>query len=76
MVEAALAARQAGQVAELLPQLEEAAAHYAEGEAPGSAYADLAQFVRAVMAMLRGAPPEPVAPDYVERLALLRRKLG
>jgi len=73
---AALAARQAGQVAELLPQLEAAAAQYAEGEAPGSAYADLAQFVRAVIALLQGTPVEPVAPDYVERLALLRRQLG
>jgi hypothetical protein len=73
--EAARSAWQAGQVADLLPRLDEAALHLADGEAPGSAYADLAQYVRAVMALLQGHSPEPVAPAYVERLALLQQQL-
>ena len=71
VVEAARAARQQGTVADLIPQLEAAAAEWASGEAPGSPYADLAQFVRAVSATLQGHPPEPVAPAYVARLASL-----
>ncbi|MCB9101347.1 MAG: hypothetical protein H6632_17545 [Anaerolineales bacterium] len=76
IVEAAIEARQAGQVADLLPHLAEAAAHYADGAAPGSPYADLAQFVRAVAALLQGQAPEPVAPAYVERLAEAKRRLA
>jgi tetratricopeptide (TPR) repeat protein len=73
VVEAALAAHRDGQVAALLPQLEQAAVQWAEGEEPGSPWANLAQLTRAAMAVLQGQPPEPVAPEYVTRLAALQQ---
>jgi hypothetical protein len=73
IVEAVRQARQANQVAALLPQLA-AAAHLAEGEAPRSAYAGLAQFVEAVIALLRGEPLPPVPPAYAGPLAALQEE--
>ncbi|HMQ56751.1 MAG TPA: hypothetical protein PKD98_32020, partial [Anaerolineae bacterium] len=75
VIQAALAAHQAGQVVHLRPELEQVAAHFAAGESSGSAYANLAQFIRAVLALLDGQAPEPVAPEYVERLAEVQRRL-
>jgi hypothetical protein len=71
VAQAALSAWQQEQVAELLPHLEQLAANLAAG-----AVADLAQFVRAVLALLQGQTPEPVAPDFAERLATLEMQLG
>ncbi len=75
VAEAALSARREGGIAELLPKLDEAAAYYADGEAADSPYAQLAGFVRAVGALLRGDPPPPVPQAYVERFAALRQAL-
>ena len=73
VAEAALAAKREGRSAELLPKLDEAAAYFADGEAADSPYAQLASFVRAVSALLRGEPPPPVPQAYVERFAALRQ---
>jgi tetratricopeptide (TPR) repeat protein len=76
IAEAALAARREGRVAELLPQLAETAAYLADGEAADSPYAQLAGFVSAVSALLRGDSPPAVPQAYVERFAALRQGLG
>ena len=76
IAEAALAARREGRVAELLPQLAETAAYLADGEAADSPYAQLAGFVSAVSALLRGYSPPAVPQAYVERFAALRQGLG
>jgi tetratricopeptide (TPR) repeat protein len=75
VLQAATAAQRDNRVAELLPKLEQAADTWGAGEATGSPFANLAQFTRAVIALLAGQPPEPVPPDYVERLANLQRQL-
>ncbi len=72
---AALAASQRNEVAEVLPRLEEAATYFAEGEAPGSPYEQLAHFTRAVIALLRQQPLPPLPPAYVERFAALQAQL-
>jgi hypothetical protein len=71
VVEAALAAQREGRTAELLPKLDEAAAHYADGETADSPYDRLARFIVAVIALLRGEPVPPVPQEYTERLAVL-----
>lgn len=76
VIDAALSARQNNTLADLLPQLIEAAAQFAQDEASGSPYANLAQFVRAVIAVLQGQPPEPVSPEYADRLAAFQARWG
>lgn len=76
IAEAALAAQREGRVAGLLPQLAETAAYLADGEAADSPYAQLAGFVQAVAALLRGESPPVVPQAYVERFAALRQALG
>ena len=76
IAEAALAAKREDRSAALLPQLAETAAYLADGEAADSPYAQLAGFVGAVAALLRGEPPPAVPPAYVERFAALRQALG
>jgi hypothetical protein len=76
VVEAALDAWQNQRVEELLPVLDQAAAHFAEGEAEGSPYAQLAGFIRAVAALLQGAPPAPVPEDYAEKFVTLQQAMS
>jgi tetratricopeptide (TPR) repeat protein len=76
VVEAAQAARREGRVEDLLPKLQEAAAYFAEGEAPDSPYAHLARFIAAVIALLQGRPLPAVPPEYAARLAGLRRDVA
>ena len=76
VVETVLQAHAAGTVAALLPRLDEAAAIYAEGEAPGSPYAELAAFVAAVAALLRGETAPPVPAAHVGRFAAVRGRVG
>jgi tetratricopeptide (TPR) repeat protein len=76
VVGVALQATRDGRLDDLLPQLAAAAAHYAEDEEPGSPYDQLAAFVRAVAARLRGNPALPVPPTYVERYAAFEEALG
>ncbi len=56
---------------ELLPALDEAAAHFAEREADDSDNMQLAQFSAAVAAHLRGEAPLPVPVRFVELFASL-----
>jgi tetratricopeptide (TPR) repeat protein len=56
----------------LIAQLEEAAAHFADGEAPGSPYDDLAVYLRAVAAVLRGEAPSPIPSAYAGHLAAVQ----
>lgn len=54
VVDAVLRAAVEDRLAALIPDLDDAAAAFADGEAPGSPYAELAAFVVAVAALLRG----------------------
>jgi hypothetical protein len=76
VVEAALDAWQNQRVEELLPVLDQAATHYAEDEAEGSPYAQLAGFIQAVAALLRGTPPPPVPEDYAEKFVALQQAMS
>ncbi len=72
----AAAARQAQQqnsIPGLLPQLEQAAAHLAQNETAGSPHSQLAQFIRAVIALLKNEALPPVPPAYAEKFAALQR---
>jgi hypothetical protein len=53
-------------------QVAQAASHYAQGEERGSPYDELAAFLRAVAALLRGTPVPPVPEAYAARLAALQ----
>jgi len=75
VVQAALAAHQSGRVKRLVPQLEMLATQVAGDEEPGSPMVNLAQFIRAVIALLQGQSPEPVVEEYAERLAALQEQL-
>ena len=68
--DAAIAARR-GQTPreQLIPQLQEAAARAAEGEAEDSPWAQVAAFLNAVVALLRGEPVPPVPAAYAARMA-------
>lgn len=59
----------------LLPDLDDAAAAFGDGEAPGSPYAELAAFVAAVAAFLRGEAAPAVPAGHVARFTALRGKL-
>jgi hypothetical protein len=74
---AARRAHRSRDAATLIPQLEEAAAHYAQDEAPGSPYHHLAQFTRAVITLLQedDRPLPPVPDAYAEMFAALQRDL-
>ena len=69
IVDAALHATRQGNVAALLPTLEEAAATYAQDETPDSPFDQLARFTRAVIAKLGGQPLPPVPEPYLEQFA-------
>jgi len=60
----------------VLAQLDAAAAKAAEGEAEGSAWLDLACFIRACAALLRCEAPEPVPPAFAEVWAALQEITG
>jgi hypothetical protein len=75
VVDAVLRAAGEGRVAALLPDLDDAAAAFGDGEAPGSPYAELAAFVAAVAALLRGEPAPAVPAGHVARFAALWGKL-
>lgn len=53
-------------------EMGQAAAHYAKDEPPGSPYDDLAAFLRAVAALLRGTPVPRAPAAYAERLAAIQ----
>ncbi len=59
VVDAVLRAAAEDRLAALIPDLDDAAAAFGEGEAPGSPYAELAAFVVAVAALLRGRRRRP-----------------
>jgi hypothetical protein len=63
-------------LAAFLPDLDDAAAAFGGGEAPGSPYAELGEFVAAVAALLRGEAAPVVPAAHVERFAALRGKLA
>jgi hypothetical protein len=60
----------------LAAQIAAAAEQAAAGEAPGSPYDDLAAFLRAVAALLRGEDASPVPPGYAAQIAALGRLGG
>jgi len=62
--------------APLLAWLEEVARQAAEGEAPGSPWDELAGYLRAVAALLRGAPLPPVPAAYAAHLAAIQPVLA
>ena len=76
IADAARHAHRQDEVSDLLPKLEEAAAHFAQDEEPGSPYDQLAQFTRAVVALLKGESPPPVPDTYAEMFAALKRDLS
>jgi tetratricopeptide (TPR) repeat protein len=55
-----------------LAQLEEVAAQAAEGEEPGSPWDELASYLRAVVALLRGQPAPPVPASYAGHMAAIQ----
>ncbi len=57
--------------AALAEQVQAAADHYAEGEAPDSPYAHLAALLRACVARLRGEPLPPVPAQFRDLLTIL-----
>ena len=65
-----------GEIDGLLPQLDQAAAHFATNQAPDSASGQLAAYVQAVAALLRRQSVPPVAVAYTERLSRLKDALG
>ena len=69
IVDAALHATRQGNVAALLPTLEEAAATYAQDETPDSPFDQLARFTRAVIAKLGGQPLPPDLPPLDQPMA-------
>ena len=70
--DAALAVR-AGRLnaADLLPQLEDLVARIEANEPEGSPWREVAQFVRAVIALLQGEEPPPVPARYAKDWAEL-----
>ena len=66
----AIAARR-GEIAqdELIARLEEVAAQAAAGGEPGSPWAELAEYLRAVVALLRGEDVPPVPAAYAAYIA-------
>jgi hypothetical protein len=72
--DAAIAARRQGgpASADLARQLQEAADYYADGEAPGSPFDELAGYLRAVLALLHGQPLPPVASAFAGHLAAIQ----
>jgi hypothetical protein len=60
--------------ANLIAKIEKAAVYYAADEEQGSAYDQLAAYLRAVAALLRGEEPPAVPPVYADRLAALVEK--
>ncbi|HUW10312.1 MAG TPA: tetratricopeptide repeat protein, partial [Anaerolineae bacterium] len=56
----------------LLERIEQVAAQAAEGEEPGSPRDDLAAYLRAVVALLRGQPVPPVPASYAAHLAAIQ----
>ncbi len=75
-VEAVLDAARRGRVIALAPRLAEMAAYFESGRPPSASYADLARFLRAVVAVLHGEPAPAVAGEYAERLATVERAVG
>ena len=75
IVDAALHATRQGNVAALLPTLEEAAATYAQDETPDSPYDQLARFTRAVIDKLSGQPVPPVPEPYIEQFATFQEAI-
>ncbi len=75
IVAAARQAHRQNDTAGLIPQLEQVVANFAQAEAAGSPGHQLAQFSRAVIALLRGQPLPPVPAAYAEKLAALQRDL-
>ena len=74
LTHAALADDDPAARAALVGRILDAAAHFAEGEQPGSPYDELARFLRAVAALLQGLPTDMVPPAYAERLNQLRQR--
>jgi tetratricopeptide (TPR) repeat protein len=71
--DAAIAAlRGEGEPGPLAQQLEEVAAQAADGEEPGSPWDELAGYLRAVAALLRGEPAPPVPAAYAAHLAAVQ----
>jgi hypothetical protein len=56
----------------LVAQLEQVAAQAADGESPGSPWAELAAYLAAVVALLRGEAPPPVPSQYAGHVAAIR----
>jgi hypothetical protein len=56
----------------LLTRIEEVAGQAAEGEEPGSPWDELAQYLRAVVALLREEPVPPVPAAYAAHLAAIQ----
>ena len=60
----------------LAAQLEHVAGQAADGEAPGSPWLDVAGFIRAAAALLRGEPLPPVPAAYAGQFAALQDAAG
>jgi tetratricopeptide (TPR) repeat protein len=58
--------------APLIAQIDEVAVQAAEGEPPGSPWADLAAYLRALVALLRGQALPPVPAQYAGHVAAVR----
>jgi hypothetical protein len=56
----------------LVARIEEVAAQAAEGEEPGSPWDELASYLRAVVALLRGEPLTPVPAAYAAHFAAIQ----
>jgi tetratricopeptide (TPR) repeat protein len=56
----------------LLARIEQVAAQAAEGEEPGSPWDELASYLRAVVALLRGESPPPVPVGYAAQFAAVQ----
>jgi tetratricopeptide (TPR) repeat protein len=56
----------------LIARIKDVAAQAAEGEEPGSPWDELAAYLRAVAALLRGEPSPPVPESYAAHMAAIR----
>ncbi len=59
---------------ELVVQMDDVATRAAEDESPGSPWLEVALFVQAAAALLRGDPIPPVPDIYVDHMAAIRRE--
>ena len=75
VIETVRHAHHTNRLRELLPQLETAAEHFSEGEAKDSPYAQLSQFIQAIVALIRQQSLPPIPEMYQEQFVALQTEI-